>query len=169
MRFPAVIAALLTSMLLQAVSLGGHWAGNGNPADALHAVLHWSGVLHHHDHEVTQAELDAGGERARVALQAKLPALALPAAEADDAGFEAFAEEFAQVTLHPGQSYHQDHSLDSRHHLSIDACFGAVALIPSVPGSPLMALETAPPVAGPETEPADPFLNGPRRPPRSLA
>ena len=34
---------LLLAMLLQTVSLGGHWAGRGSPTETLHDVLHWSG------------------------------------------------------------------------------------------------------------------------------
>ncbi|OWQ83768.1 hypothetical protein CDN99_25170 [Roseateles aquatilis] len=161
MNSRSVIAALLLSMLLQAVSLGGHWAGNGNPADALHAVLHWSGVLHHHDHEVTESAQRDGG--------ASLPAQAASAGGDDGTGFEAFAAEFAQVTLHPGESYHQDHSLDSRHHLSIDACVSVVGMIPALIASPDLSQSGGPPVAGPQVEPVDPFLYGPLRPPRSLA
>jgi hypothetical protein len=154
MRFRLVIASLLLSMLLQAVSLGGHWAGHGNTADALHAVLHWSGVLHHHDHAVTQAaRLDSGARQPQDGA----------------AGFEAFAEEFAQATLHPGESFHQDRSLDSRYHLNVDACLFAVGIIPSMPVSPKLAIEASPPRAVPASARTDPVLDGPRRPPRSLA
>ncbi len=164
MRSRLVTAALLLSMLLQTVSMGGYWAGSRKPSDALHAVLHWSGILHHHDHEVTHAEVAAGGERARIALQAKQ----LPQPQSNE-DFEAFAVEFAQVTLHPDQSYHRDLSLDSRHHLGIDACMSVVALIPSMPVSPVMDAPTDAPVAAPQVERVDPFLAGPRRPPRGLS
>jgi hypothetical protein len=166
MRFQPVIAVLFMSMLLQAVSLGGHWAGPTSPTDALHALLHWSGALHHHDHQVTQAEVAAGGDRARAALAAKQLPQALPD---EEEGFEAFAEEFAQATLHRDEPYHQDRSLDSRYHLILDACLAAVGLPPSTPSSPLLTLAAVHPMPAPQTQRADPFVDGPRRPPRSLA
>lgn len=145
MNRPVVIAALLISMLLQAVSLGGHWFGEANPGEALHAVLHWAGLSHHHDHAVSEA-----------------------AAE-DDTGFEAFAAELASVTLKPHQSYHQDHSADSNHHMGLDACVGAMGPLPASLGGTLMAARSPRPLALSQAEPADPCLAGPRRPPRHLA
>ena len=146
MNRPVVIAALLMSMLLQAVSLGGHWVGVANPAEALHAVMHWSGLSHHHDHLATQVPVDD-----------------------DDSGFEAFATELASATLQPHQSYHQDHSVDSNHHMGQDACVSAVGPIPAGLGGSLMAARSPRPLMLPETEPVDPFLAGPRRPPKHLA
>lgn len=145
MNRPVVIAALLMSMLLQAVSLGGHWIGVTNPAEALHAVLHWSGLSHHHDHAITQA-----------------------AAE-DDAGFEAFAAELASVTLKPHQSYHQDQSADSNHHMGQDVCVGAMGPLPASLGGTFIAARSPRPLVLPDAEPVDPFLAGPRRPPKHLA
>ena len=166
MRVHPVIAVLLFSMLLQAVSLGGRWAGRDDPVDALHTVLHWTGTLHHHDHEITKAEIAAGGKRARIALEAKQWTTAIP----DDAeGFEAFAEEFAMATVHIGEAYHQDESLDSRHHLSLDTCLASVGLLPTMPRSTLLPPVAVAPAAPPQSQRADPFLDGPRRPPRPLA
>lgn len=145
MNRPVVIAALLISMLLQAVSLGGHWVGVANPAEALHAVLHWSGLSHHHDHAITEASVD------------------------DDAGFEAFAAELALVTLKPHQSYHQDHSVDSNHHMGQDACVSAMGPVPAGLGGTVMAVSGPRPPVLSEAEPADPCLAGPRRPPKHRA
>jgi len=145
MNRPVVIAALLMSMLLQAVSLGGHWVGVANPADALHAVMHWSGLSHHHDHAVTEASAD------------------------DDAGFEAFAAELASVTLKPHQSYHQDHSVDSNHHMGQDACVSAMGPVPGGLGGTFMAVSSPRPPALSEAEPVDPCLAEPRRPPKHRA
>lgn len=145
MNRPVVIAALLMSMLLQAVSLGGHWFGVAGPGDAVHALLHWSGLSHHHDHAVTQASAD------------------------DDEGFEAFAAELASVTPKPHQGYHQDHSVDSNHHMSQDACVGALGPLPAGLGGTFMAAGSSRPVALSQAEPADPFLAGPRRPPKHFA
>lgn len=146
MNRPVVIAALLMSMLLQAVSLGGHWLGMADPAEALHALLHWSGLSHHHDHALTEAS-----------------------AADDDAGFEAFAAELALVTPKPHLSYHQDHSADSNHHMSQDACVGPMGPLPASLGDTLMAAGSPRPLALSQAERADPFLAGPRRPPRPLA
>ena len=145
MNRPVVIAALLMSILLQAVSLGGHWFGMANSAEAQHAILHWIGLSHHHDHQVTEASAD------------------------DDSGFEAFAAELASATLKPHQSYHQDHSVDSNHHMSQDACVSAMGPIPAGLGSTLMSARSPRPLALSEAEPADPFLAGLRRPPKHLA
>lgn len=145
MNRPVVIAALLMSMLLQAVSLGGHWFGMANPAETMHAVLHWSGLSHHHDHSVTQVSAE------------------------DDSGFEAFSAELASVTLQPHQSYHQDHSADSNHHMSQDACVSAMGPLPAGLGGTLQAARSPRPLALSQAEPADPFLAGPRRPPKHTA
>jgi hypothetical protein len=145
MNRPVVIAVLLMSMLLQAVSLGGHWSGMANPAETLHAVLHWSGLAHHHDHAIAETSAD------------------------DDAGFEAFAAELASVTFKPHQSYHQDHSADSNHHMGQDACVSAMGPVPAGPGGPFMAARSPRPLALSEAEPADPCLAVPRRPPKHFA
>jgi len=140
-----VIAALVTSILLQAVSLGGHSFGAANSTEAQHAALHWLGLSHHHDHRITEASAD------------------------DDSGFEAFAAELALVTLKPHQSYHQDHSEDSNHHMSQDACVGTMGPLPASLGGTPMTARSPRPLALSEAEPADPFLAGPRRPPKQLA
>lgn len=145
MNRPVIITALLISMLLQAVSLGGRWVGAADPVEALHAVLHWSGLSHHHDHAITVAAVD------------------------DDAGFEAFADELALVTLKPHQSYHQDRSVDSNHHMSQDACPSAMGPVPAGLGGTFIAARSPRPPALAEAAPVDPCLAGPRRPPKHLA
>jgi len=145
MNRPVVITALLISMLLQAVSLGGHWGGVADPVEALHAVLHWSGLPHHHDHAATEASLD------------------------DDSGFEAFAAELALVKPKPHQSYHLDHSVDSNHHMGHDACVSTMGPVPAGLGGTFVAASGPRPPALSEAEPADPCLASPRRPPKRLA
>lgn len=54
-----VFYALLIAMLLQAVSLGGHWAGRSHSAQTLHDVMHWAGIAHHHHAELQADELVA--------------------------------------------------------------------------------------------------------------
>lgn len=145
MNRPVVIAALLMSMLLQAVSLGGRWVGASNPVDALDAVLHWAGLSHHHEHHIAEAAAD------------------------DDSDFEAFAAELASATPKPLHSYHQDQSTDSNHHMGLDACVGVMGPAPcGLDGTPVAARSPHPGM-GPEAEPPDPDLAGPRRPPKHLA
>lgn len=148
MNRPVVIAALLMSMLLQAVSLGGHWVGAANPADALDAVLHWAGLSHHHEHH-----------EHRLA----------DAAVHDDSDFDAFAVELASASAALQHGYHQDHSADSNHHMGQDACVGAMGPIPCGLGGTPVAVRSPHPGVRPEAEPPDPDLAGPRRPPKHLA
>lgn len=148
MNRPVVITALLMSMLLQAVSLGGHWVGAANPFDALHAVLHWSGMSHHHDHVVAQVSAED---------------------DADFKALEAFAGGLTPATAQPHASYHQDHSVDSNHHMGQDACVGAMGPLPAGLGGALMEARSPRPLALSQAEPADPCLAGPRRPPKHLA
>jgi hypothetical protein len=144
MNRSVVIAVLLMSMLLQAVSLGGHWPGGADAAEARHSMLHWLGLSHHHDHSVTESL-------------------------ANDSSFDAFGPELAAASLKPYRGYHQDHSVDSNHHMSQDACVSALGPIPSGLGNPVMAVRGPCPLVLPEAEPTDPFLAGPRRPPKHLA
>ena len=145
MNRPAIIAALLMSMLLQAVTLGGHWFGAVNPSDALHSVLHWAGLSHHHDHAVAEAQAE------------------------DDSDFEAFAAELAEANLKPHQSFHQDHSADSNHHMSQDTCVSALGPIPAGLGDAFVADRSPRPRVCAEAALPDPFLAGLRRPPRPVA
>lgn len=145
MNRPVVIAALLMSMLLQAVSLGGHWFGAVSPSDALHSVLHWAGLAHHHDHAVAQAQAE------------------------EDREFEAFAAELAEANLKPHQSFHQDHSVDSNHHMNQDTCVSAMGPLPAVLSGAFVADRSPRPLVRIEPVLADPFLAGPRRPPKQLA
>lgn len=142
-RRPFVIFALLLSLLLQTASLGGRWAGWNGPADTLHAVLHWSGIAHHHDHQVSEA---------------------VP----DDADFVALER---GLGLEPSQhkGFHQDFSADSSHHIGLDACLGAVGPIPSGLSSTFAVVADTRPAVLPQAETPDPFLAGLRRPPRHLA
>lgn len=143
-RHPLVIFALLLSLLLQAVSLGGRWAGWSGPANTLHAVLHWSGVAHHHDHQISEAVLD------------------------DDADFLAMERELGLDQSHR-TGFHQDFSADSSHHIGLDACLGAVGPIPAGLSNTLAVVADTPPALLAQAESPDPFLAGLRRPPKRLA
>ncbi|MCE4540595.1 hypothetical protein LXT12_25475 [Pelomonas sp. P7] len=140
---PFVIVAMLLSLLLQAASLGGRWSASNGPADTLHAVLHWSGIAHHHDHLVS----------------------VMP----DDADFLSLEKELGLDRVSPHPAFHQDFSADSNHHLGQDACLGAIGPIPTalVPAF-AVAGETQPALLLQAGAP-DPFLAGLRRPPRRLA
>ncbi len=139
-----VLFAVLLALLLQAVSLGGHWAGRGNPSEILHDLLHWSRVSHHHDHLAT-----------------------LPSE--DQQVFEALAAEMGIPAEPPHEGFHQDQSADSNHHMGMDACFSAMGPAPAGIGSPAIPAACPAPDMRPEAAPADPDLSGPRRPPKSLA
>lgn len=151
-----VFYLLLIAMLLQAVSLGGHWAGRGNPSETLHEVLHWSGVSHHHEH---QRRLAAEDERAFELLAAQL---GLPSAAPHD------VDRPADHGDHDN-AYHQDQSVDSNHHMALDACLSAMGPIPAGVDSPAVHAACAAPAVEPDAPPADPDLSGPRRPPKSFA
>ncbi|HEY0956432.1 MAG TPA: hypothetical protein VGE36_16855 [Roseateles sp.] len=147
-RRPLIIFALLLSMLLQTASLGGHWAGMAGAVDTLHAVLHWAGLSHHHEHGVAQAT---------------------QADHSADSGSAAFDAEWAAAAPSAHTDFHQDFSADSNRHMGLDACVGAVGPIPaSLNGVFVMAAGAAPALL-PQAEPADPFLAGLRRPPKHLA
>jgi len=143
-RHPFVIYALLLSLLLQTVSLGGRWAGWSGPANTLHAVLHWSGVAHHHDHQISEATPD------------------------DDADFVAMERELGLDQTHRA-GFHQDFSADSSHHIGLDACLGAFGPIPSGLSNAFAVAADMPPALLPQAEIPEPFLAGLRRPPRRLA
>lgn len=146
---PLVIVALLLSLLMQTVSLGGRWPGWNSPTDTLHAVLHWSGIAHHHDHLVSDAVVAA-------------------ADTADDPDFISLEKDLP-LDRSPHTGFHQDFSADSNHHLGQDACLGAVGPIPT--GLSLAFAVTAQnrPALLPQAGAPDPFLAGLRRPPRPLA
>jgi hypothetical protein len=139
-----IFLTLLLAMLLQAVSLGGHWAGagaHGPTRDALHALLHWAGSAHHHDHHATQRM----------------------------EGFEAFADELATATLSMDQSWHQDQSADSHLHMDMDACLSMMGPIPASVSSPWIPPASPRPLPSAEAALAGPVLEGLKRPPKSLA
>lgn len=140
-----VFYVLLMAMLLQAVSLGGHWAGRGSPTETLHDVLHWSGISHHHEHEPPSFQQD------------------------ELLAFEALSSELGLVDTAPHQDFHQDQSADSNRHMAMDACLSAMGPIPAAVDSPAVRAACPAPDARPELPPADPDLSGPRRPPRSFA
>jgi hypothetical protein len=142
-RRPLFIVLLL-SMLLHAVSLGGHWAGAGNVEQAVHTLLHWAGGAHHH-------------HRSESSQDASL------------LGFEAFSEELAAATLAPDESYHLDHSSDSNHHLAVDGYLSCIGPIPSSIDGPSERAGCMPPLPAAETAPRGPVLQGLRRPPRPIA
>lgn len=136
---------LLLSMLLHAVSLGGHWAGAGNVQQAVHALLHWAGSAHHHHAQHADAA---------EALQ----------------GFEAFAEELAAATPISVPDLHQDQSGDSNMHMGIDGCLSGIGPIPSCiggPGARSAAATQHLPLA--ENAPEGPFLEGLKKPPKTRA
>jgi hypothetical protein len=70
---------------------------------------------------------------------------------------------------HDGDATHYDSSDESLQHMHADHCcvLGGPAVRPLVLDSPL--LRDAKVVEVPESPPPDPFLEGPRRPPRSAA
>ncbi|MEH0168179.1 hypothetical protein [Roseateles microcysteis] len=147
-----VFFVLMMSMLLQAVSLGGHWVGRGSPTETLHDVLHWSGISHHHAHG---ASLQADG---LLAFESLSEGLGLAAASSDQDPHQA-----------PHPDFHQDQSADSNHHMALDACLSAMGPIPAGVDSPTIRAACSRPDARPEAPPADPELSGPRRPPRPFA
>lgn len=145
MNRPVIIVALLMSMLLQTVTLGGHWFGALSSSGALHSLMHWAGLSHHHDHAVAQAQAE------------------------DDSEFEAFAAELAEANLNPHQSFHLDHSVDSSHHMSQDACVSAMGPIPASLSGAIIANPSPRPLVFAEAARPDPVLASLRRPPRHLA
>ncbi|MFT7772779.1 hypothetical protein [Roseateles sp.] len=143
-RHPFVIYALLLSLLLQTMSLGGRWPGHSGSAETMHAVLHWSGIAHHHEHQFSQALPD------------------------DDADFVAL-EKSLGLERGPHQGFHQDFSADSNHHIGQDACLGAVGPIPAGLSSSFALAAHTPPALLTLAEIPDPFLAGLRRPPRRIS
>lgn len=63
--------------------------------------------------------------------------------------------------------FHQDDSDESTEHVMSDACLSAPALLTAAV-LPVLRVGSAPPVIAHPTEPPQPFLSGPERPPQSL-
>jgi len=141
-----VFVVLLLSMLTQAVMLGGRWP-DANGAGAVHTLLHWAGLAHHHHHQ--------------------------PAPSREDLeGFEAFGNLGAPDTAARAGSdtYHQDQSTDSTQHVAMDACLSGMALFTSWPRAlPTTQPCSVLPLARAEAARATPFLEGLQRPPKSIA
>lgn len=143
-----IIIALLLSMLMQVTSFGSSATVVGSGQAALHSLLHWAGLGHHH-HRRQPAPLDTvvfadsnTGEVLRVS------------AVADTAW----------------NSCDQDRSPESTQHLLMDGYISGTALIPSWPETlPADLRRPTLPSYSPERVPATPFLEGLRRPPRRTA
>jgi hypothetical protein len=147
-RHPIIIALLL-SMLMQATAFGSSTAGVGNGQAALHSLLHWAGLGHHHRH--------------------RLPA---PPSSADLADSnEVGALRVSAVADSAWNTCDQDQSPESvRHLLMDDGYISGAAMIPSR----FEALSAELPRPAPlchdtERVPATPFLESLRRPPRLTA
>ena len=140
-----VFIALLLSMLLQAVSLGGYWGGLGRDdgsEKSPHVLMHWSGIAHHHGHEAPSAE--AGDQQVL--------------------GDDSFAQ---AVTSGQSQAFHQDQSTDSSKHMALDACLHLLGPIPAAFSCPFLLASGPRPVPDEDTAPAGPVLEGLRRPPKN--
>jgi len=131
-----VFLALLLSMLLQAVSLGGHWGGldrSDGSGQTLHVLKHWSGIAHHHNHEVPSA--DTGDQLV-----------------------------FSDDSLN--QAFQQDQSIDSGKHMALEACLHLLGPIPAAFSCPFLLASAPRPMPDEDTAPAGPVLEGLRRPPK---
>ena len=141
-----IFIALLTSMLMQAISLGVPLVNTPGGQAAAHALWHWVGLQHHHHRapELSAEEL---------------------------AGFEAFGDLGIPASAFvAADTYHRDQSPDSTQHLLMDGCLLGMAMIPSwPPASGADVLHPAAPSARVEAAPAKPFIEGLRRPPRPMA
>jgi hypothetical protein len=68
---------------------------------------------------------------------------------------------------HHHSGYHQDQSPDSTQHVLMDGCLSGPAMIPSWPDAlPGILDRCAAPIAAAQRMTAEPYLQGPRRPPR---
>ncbi len=132
-----VFIALLLSMLLQAVSLGGYWGGldrSDGSGQTLHVLKHWSGIAHHHNHEAPPA--DVGDQ------------LVL--------GNDSLA-----------QAFQQQQSIDSGKHMALEACLHLLGPLPAAFSCPFLLASAPRPVPDEDTAPAGPVLEGLRRPPKN--
>jgi len=141
-----IFVALMLSMLMQAITLGSPLASGSGGQAALHALLHWAGLAHHHHQPV-------------------------PLSEEDLKAFEAFGDlGLPTGAMVASDTCHQDQSPDSTQHVLMDGCLSGVAMIPSWPDAvPARLPRLAAPGAPAETAPATPFLEGLRRPPKQIA
>ena len=143
-----IVIALLLSMLTRATAFGWPAAGVGSGEAALHTVLHWAGLGHHHH---------------------RLPPVPPTSVVVGDAD--------AVETLHVSavadsawNSCDQDQSSESTRHLLMDGFVTGAAMLPSwFAALPTGQPRPTPPGDGIERVPATPFLEGWRRPPRLSA
>lgn len=143
-----IIVALLLSMLMQATAFGSSTADVGGGQAALHSLLHWAGLGHHHHRRPARtSNTDLAESNAGEALRVS--------AVADSAW----------------NTYHQDQSPESIQHLLLDDGYiSSAAMIPSWPDAVPAELPRPTPLCyDTERVPATPFLEGLRRPPRLLA
>jgi hypothetical protein len=143
-----IVIALLLSMLTRATVFGSPAAGIEGGQAALHSLLHWAGLGHHHHRlpPVPPTSVAVGGADAVESLHVS--------AVADSAW----------------NSCDQDQSSESTQHLLMDGFVSAAAMLPSwFAALPTGQPRPAPPGDGIERVPATPFLEGLRRPPRLTA
>lgn len=142
-----IFIALLLSMLMQATTLGNLPAGPSKGREALHAVLHWAGLGHHHRQDRP----------------------APPSQEEDAAGIEATGGlRVSAVADTASGGCDQDQSPESIRHVLMDGYVSGAAMISSWVGS--LPTRLSRPIAlrsAAEKVPATPFLEGWRRPPRA--
>jgi len=142
-----VVVALLLSMLLRAATSGMPQADMGGGQAALHAVLHWAGLGHHHHRPP-----------------------AAPAGSADLADANAAGHLHVSAVAGSAWSVDRDQSPESTQHVLMDGYVSGAAMIASWPAAlPAEPLHPALPNAGAERVPAAPFLEGLHRPPRLAA
>ena len=140
-----IVIALLLSMLMQTTAFGGSLAGGGGGKAALHSLLHWAGLGHHH----------------------RQRAPAPPDAEDSAASNTVGSLRVTAVTDTASDTCNQDQSPESTRHVLMDGFVSSAALIPSWPESlPAKPPRLTPPCSDTERVPATPFLEGLRRPPR---
>ena len=143
-----IFVALLLSMLMQANTFGSPAAGVGSGQAALHTLLHWAGLAHHHRQQPPAQPSDADPAGAGASGGLRVSAVAGTVSVTCD----------------------QDQSPESTQHVLMDGFVSAAAMIPSWPESrPARLPRPAPPSAHAEKVPATPFLEGLRRPPRPTA
>jgi hypothetical protein len=140
-----IVIALLLSMLMQATTVGSPSAGVGRSQAAVHSLLHWAGLGHHH--------------------RDRSPA---PSSSADSNAVGNLR--VSAVADSAWNTCDQDQSPESTQHLLMDGYVSGAAMIPSwSEASPAELPRPALPCYGTERVPATPFLEGLRRPPRSIA
>ena len=143
-----IAIALLLSMLMQATTFGGPSVGVGSGQAALHSLLHWAGLGHHHQRRQS-----------------------VPPRVDDVAGSDAVGTlRLSAVADTAWSSCDRDQSPESMQHVLMDGYISGAAMIPSWPDAlPGGLPRSAPPCYDTERVPATPFLQGLRRPPRPMA